>query len=208
MPERYGWRLHAHPLLLAQLQRLQGAANRLAAGDPFNRAGAPDMRVLAALNLLMFEQVPANPLHDDHRIESALPPHAPRWRCACFGGGRFGLYFQPQAAARRIVYGWIDDASAARQPAAGHDEAYVLAGAASTVTAKGRVTLPQPVREAVQLPFGGRLNFWLHGTAILAGQMPAIRPAASLARPRAGLDHPPPLARFPIPAPRVINARN
>jgi hypothetical protein len=76
------------------------------------------------------------------------------------------------------------------------------------VTAKGRVTLPQPVRETLLIPFGGRLNFWLQGTAILAGPMPAIRPAASLktARAPAGLVPPPPLARFP--SPRAINARS
>jgi toxin YhaV len=179
MQERYGWRLQAHPLVAGQLERLGQAVQRANARDPFNRRESADLRLLAALRTVMFEQIPANPWRDDYRQPASAAMGRSRWLCATLGGGRFAVFFRIDPQARRIVYGWIADRSAARRPVI-RDEPYVLFGTVCAVTPKGRIALPLPVREVLQVAFGGRLSFWLQGATIFAGAMPPIGPAAGV----------------------------
>ena len=53
MLERHGWRLHAHPLFLDQLERLVAGVERAKRSDPQGWQGKADTRLLAALRDLL-----------------------------------------------------------------------------------------------------------------------------------------------------------
>jgi hypothetical protein len=171
-----GWHLQAHPLIEAQLQRLGQAVRRTSAQDPFNRGDSADLRLLASLRVVMLEQIPANPFREEYRPH--LTPLLPgsRWLCARLGGGRFGVYFRVDQERRRIIFGWIADRTAFKPPVI-NAEPYILFGVACTVSAKGKIALPQPVREVLQMTAGGRLTFWLQGSTIVAGATRGVWPA-------------------------------
>lgn len=62
MLERQGWRLYAHPHFLAQLERLVTAVERAKRADPEGWRTKTDARLLAALNSLVLDRIPRDPL--------------------------------------------------------------------------------------------------------------------------------------------------
>lgn len=109
-----GWTLYAHPLFLDQLERLTAAVERKAKKDPKGYRTAADTKLLAALNKLAFEVIPADPTRPDYRQGGTLGSDRKHWFRAKFGGGRFRLFFRYSSSARIIVYAWINDSSSLR----------------------------------------------------------------------------------------------
>ena len=195
MTERHGWTLAVHPLFLAQLGRLRLAAQ-------LKPPAHAEARLLATLNHLVFDRIPADPQCCSHAVNVDGGMLRPGWWAARFSGGRFTLYYQADAAARRIVYAWVADRETMPDPII-RNEAFVLHGHICAVTSAGQITLPEPARDALGLLGGSQIGYRLEGgqcsvhrmpaSAIGTRQLPVIPPAAT--RPP-----PPSFRQFPVHA--------
>jgi toxin YhaV len=125
--ERHGWRLHAHPRFLVQLERLLSAVERAKRVDPEGWRGKADARLLAALRALVLERIPRNPLASEFRQGNTLGPTRRHWFRAKFGGNRFRLFFRADSRARVVVYAWVNDRDTLRKAGAGSDPYAVFA---------------------------------------------------------------------------------
>ena len=126
--ERHGWRLHAHPLFLDQLERLLAAVERARRFDPQEWTGKADARLLAALRALLLDRIPRDPLAAEFRQGNTLGRDRRHWFRAKFGGNRFRLFFRADSRARVIVYAWVNDRDTLRKAGASSDPYAVFAG--------------------------------------------------------------------------------
>ena len=126
--ERHGWRLHAHPLFLDQLGRLLAAVERAKGSDPQGWQGKTDARLLAALQGLVLDRIPRDPLAAEFRQGNTLGRERRHWFRAKFGGNRFRLFFRADSRARVIVYAWVNDRDTLRKAGASSDPYSVFAG--------------------------------------------------------------------------------
>ena len=123
MTEANGWTLLFHPLIRAQLEKVDAAAEKaLAAG----REDA-NVKLRAALAKQIYERVPADPGADAFRQGKTLGPAYRHWRRAKFGG-RFRLYFRYDARAKVIAYVWVNDTKTLRKAGAKSDPYAVFKG--------------------------------------------------------------------------------
>ena len=125
--ERHGWRLHAHPLFLDQLERLLVAVERAKRADPQEWQGKADARLLAALKGLLLDRIPRDPLAPEFRQGNTLGRERRHWFRAKFGGNRFRLFFRADSRARVIVYAWVNDRDTLRKAGASSDPYVVFA---------------------------------------------------------------------------------
>ena len=101
MPERHGWRLHAHPLFLDQLERLLAAVERAKRSNPEGWQSKADARLLVALRALLLDRIPRDPLAPGFRQGNTLGPAHRHWFRAKFGGNRFRHWMRRLAEPRR-----------------------------------------------------------------------------------------------------------
>ena len=121
MLERHGWRLHAHPLFLDQLERLLAAVERAKRADPEGWQGKADTRLLAAIRALILGRISRYPLVPEFRQGYTLGRAHRHWFRAKFAGSRFRLFFRADSRARVIVYAWVNDCDTLRKAGAGSD---------------------------------------------------------------------------------------
>jgi len=119
--ERHGWKLHAHPLFLDQLDRLLWAVERARRSDPQGWRGKADTRLLGALRALILDRIPRDPLAPEFRQGNTLGREHRHWFRAKFAGNRFRLFFRADSQARVIVYAWVNDRDTLRKAGAGTD---------------------------------------------------------------------------------------
>lgn len=119
--EACGWQLLFHNCLVEQLDWLNAAAHR-AGGDPHNA----NVRLFARVSRLIFETIPQDPGRDIYRLGNTLGTAHRHWRRARIGE-RFRLFFRYDAAARIIVYVWVNDRDTLRQPGSPRDPYAVFA---------------------------------------------------------------------------------
>jgi len=125
--ERHGWRLHAHPLFLDQLEWLVAGVERAKRSDPQGWQGKADTRLLAALRDLLLDRIPRDPLAPEFRQGNTLGRERRHWFRAKFGGNRFRLFFRADSRAKVIVYAWVNDRDTLRKAGAGTDPYAVFA---------------------------------------------------------------------------------
>ena len=121
MLERHGWRLHAHPLFLDQLERLLAAVERARRADLEGWQGKADTQLLAAIRALILDRIPRDPLAAEFRQGNTLGWEHRHWFRAKFAGNRFRLFFRADSRARVIVYAWVNDRDTLRKAGAGTD---------------------------------------------------------------------------------------
>ncbi len=121
MLERHGWTLHAHPLFLDQLERLLAAVERAKRADPGGWQGKADTKLLAALQALILDRIPRDPLAPEFRQGNTLGRAHRHWFRAKFAGNRFRLFFRADSQAKVIVYAWVNDRDTLRKAGAGTD---------------------------------------------------------------------------------------
>lgn len=124
---RHGWYLLAHPLFLDQLERLLAAVERAKRADPEGWQGKADARLLAALQALLLDRIPRDPLAAEFRQGNTLGPAHRHWFRAKFGGNRFRLFFRADSRAKVIVYAWVNDRDTLRKAGAGTDPYAIFA---------------------------------------------------------------------------------
>lgn len=116
-----GWIIRAHPLFLDQLERLTAAVEREAHKRPETFRSGANAKLLAALQKLMFETIPADPASPAFRQGGTLGPERKHWFRAKFGNGRFRLFFRYSSTAKIIVFAWVNDAETLRSYGARND---------------------------------------------------------------------------------------
>ena len=126
-PERHGWRLHAHPLFLDQLERLLAAVQRAKRADPAGWQRKADACLLVALRGLLLDRIPRDPLSPEFRQGNTLGRDRRHWFRAKFGGNRFRLFFRADSRARVIVYAWVNVRDTLRKAGASSDPYVVFA---------------------------------------------------------------------------------
>ncbi len=109
-----GWTLYAHPLFLAQLERLTIAVERTQIRDPKRYASTADAKLLAAIRKLMLESIPIDPARPEFRQGGTLGRSRKHWFRAKFGAGRFRLFFRYSSTAKIIIYAWVNDSESLR----------------------------------------------------------------------------------------------
>jgi toxin YhaV len=109
-----GWTLYAHPLFTDQLDRLTAAVEKAKRKDPKTYQSTANAKLLAQLQRLAFETIPADPARPEFRQGVTLGPSRKHWFRAKFGGGRFRLFFRYSSSAKIIVYAWVNDSETLR----------------------------------------------------------------------------------------------
>jgi toxin YhaV len=109
-----GWHLFAHPLFLAQLEKLTVAVEKLQQRDPVGYQTTANAKLLAALRQLVFETIPSDPTRADYRQGGTLGRDRKHWFRAKFGNGRFRLFFRFDSKAKIIIFAWVNDETTLR----------------------------------------------------------------------------------------------
>ncbi len=109
-----GWQLFAPPLFLDQLERLIEAVERSKAKDPENYKSTANAKLLAAIEKLIFEQIPGDPTRPEYRQGTTLSGDRKHWFRAKFGGQRFRLFFRYSSETKVIIFAWVNDQTTLR----------------------------------------------------------------------------------------------
>lgn len=109
-----GWTLYAHPLFLGQLEKLTVAVELAREKDAEGYASGANAKLLAAMRKLMFEVIPVDPARPEFRQGGTLGSARKHWFRAKFGNGRFRLFFRYKAAAKIIIFVWVNDSTTLR----------------------------------------------------------------------------------------------
>ncbi len=109
-----GWTIYAHPLLLAQLEKLTAAVEQGKVKDPQGWDRTANAKVLAAVRSLMFGTVPSDPARPEYRQGGTLGAARKHWFRAKFGNGRFRLFFRYDSRSKVIIFAWVNDESTLR----------------------------------------------------------------------------------------------
>lgn len=123
-----GWTIFAHPLFLDQLERLMSTVEALKAKKPHEYQKNANTKLLAALNKLVFDVIPADPTASAYRQGSTLGGGHKHWFRAKFGNGRFRLFFRYESTAKVIIFAWVNDETTLRTYGARSDAYKVFAG--------------------------------------------------------------------------------
>lgn len=102
-----GWIILAHPLFLDQLEKLTEAVETLKGTKPNTYQKSANTKLLAALNKLVFQIIPADPTATVYRQGSTLGDAHKHWFRAKFGNGRFRLFFRYDSTAKVIIFAWV-----------------------------------------------------------------------------------------------------
>ena len=123
-----GWTILAHPLFFDQLEKLTKAVETLKTKKPNKYQKTANAKLLAALNKLVFEKIPADPSATIYRQDSTLGEGYKHWFRAKFGNGRFRLFFRYDSTAKVIIFAWANDETTLRTYGAKSDAYKVFKG--------------------------------------------------------------------------------
>lgn len=123
-----GWTILAHPLFLDQLEKLTAEIEALKAQKPDEYQKNANTKLLAALNKLVFQTIPADPTVTVYRQSSTIGGDYKHWFRAKFGSGRFHLFFRYDPTARVIIFAWVNDETTLRTDGAKTDVYKVFKG--------------------------------------------------------------------------------
>ncbi|MBV9136987.1 MAG: type II toxin-antitoxin system YhaV family toxin [Hyphomicrobiales bacterium] len=110
-----GWTIYAHPLFLDQLEAMIEAVEKARKKDPKGYKKSRAAKLLAAVLKVAFEDIPSDPTRDIYRQSRTLGDEYKHWFRAKFLQ-QFRLFFryQQSAAAKIIVFAWVNDESSLR----------------------------------------------------------------------------------------------
>ena len=103
-----GWILIAHPLFLDAVELLAAEVEALARKDPSGYTKRAATKRLAAINRLIFEVIPADPLNPAFRLGHTLGSDNSGWFRAKFFQ-QYRLFFRFHSEMKVIVYAWVND---------------------------------------------------------------------------------------------------
>ena len=117
-----GWTLFAHPLFLDQVAELAEKVSALKAANPAGYRSKNATKRLAAINKLIFEEIPSDPADPKFRQGNTLGDEHRHWFRAKFFQ-QYRLFFRYHAPSKVIVFAWVNDENTKRAYES-NDDAY------------------------------------------------------------------------------------
>ncbi|MFM8464041.1 MAG: type II toxin-antitoxin system YhaV family toxin, partial [Burkholderiaceae bacterium] len=118
----HGWTVFAHPLFMAQVESLVEQVEALKKKDSTGYVKNNATTRLAAIARLAFDVIPQDPARAEYRQGGTLVDDRKHWFRAKFFQ-QYRLFFRYHAAAKMIVYAWVNDDNTKRAYES-NDDAY------------------------------------------------------------------------------------
>ena len=118
----HGWTVFAHPLFMAQVESLVEQVEALKKKDSTGYVKKNATKRLAAIARLAFDVIPQDPTRAEYRQGGTLGDDRKHWFRAKFFQ-QYRLFFRYHAAAKMIVYAWVNDDNTKRAYES-NDDAY------------------------------------------------------------------------------------
>ena len=103
-----GWAIFAHPLFLAQLEKLSIKVETLKNKDPQSYTKKNATKRLSAIKKLTTEVIPQGPQNREYLQGGTLGASHKHWFRAVFFQ-QYRLFFRYHATKKIIVYAWVND---------------------------------------------------------------------------------------------------
>lgn len=104
----HGWTIFVHPLFLAQIEALILQVESLKQKDPVGYVKKNASKRLAAITKLAFDVIPQDPTRPEYRQGGTLGDAHKHWFRAKFFQ-QYRLFFRYHAAAKVLVFAWVND---------------------------------------------------------------------------------------------------
>ena len=104
----HGWTVFVHPLFLAQIEALILQVESLKQKDPACYVKKNASKRLAAITKLAFDVIPQDPTRPEYRQGGTLGDAHKHWFRAKFFQ-QYRLFFRYHAAAKVLVFAWVND---------------------------------------------------------------------------------------------------
>lgn len=104
----HGWTVFVHPLFLAQIESLILQVESLKQKDPVGYVKKNASKRLAAITKLAFDVIPQDPTRPEYRQCGTLGDAHKHWFRAKFFQ-QYRLFFRYHAAAKVLVFAWVND---------------------------------------------------------------------------------------------------
>lgn len=104
----HGWTVFVHPLFLAQIEALILQVESLKQKDPVGYVKKNASKRLAAITKLAFDVIPQDPTRPEYRQGGTLGDAHKHWFRAKFFQ-QYRLFFRYHAAAKVLVFTWVND---------------------------------------------------------------------------------------------------
>lgn len=104
----HGWAVFVHPLFLAQIEALILQVESLKQKDPVGYVKKNASKRLAAITKLAFDVIPQDPTRPEYRQGGTLGDAHKHWFRAKFFQ-QYRLFFRYHAAAKVLVFAWVND---------------------------------------------------------------------------------------------------
>lgn len=104
----HGWTVFVHPLFLAQIEALILQVESLKQKDPAGYVKKNASKRLAAITKLAFDVIPQDPTRPEYRQGGTLGDAHKHWFRAKFFR-QYRLFFRYHAAAKVLVFAWVND---------------------------------------------------------------------------------------------------
>lgn len=104
----HGWTVFVHPLFLAQIESLILQVESLKQEDPAGYVKKNASKRLAAITKLAFDVIPQDPTRSEYRQGGTLGDAHKHWFRAKFFR-QYRLFFRYHAAAKVLVFAWVND---------------------------------------------------------------------------------------------------
>jgi toxin YhaV len=104
----HGWTVFAHPLFMGQVEALVEQVEALKKKDATGYVKKNATKRLAAIARLAFDVIPQDPTRAEYRQGGTLGDDRKHWFRAKFFQ-QYRLFFRYHAAAKMIVYAWVND---------------------------------------------------------------------------------------------------
>jgi len=108
-----GWSLYFHPLFIDQYSELVSLVDDLYKKHPDTYVNNNKTKILAAINKIIYEEVPQNPFDKKYRQGNTLGTKNKCWFRAKFFQ-QYRLFFRYSTKSKIIVYAWVNDTDTKR----------------------------------------------------------------------------------------------
>jgi toxin YhaV len=103
-----GWVLCAHPVFLQQYEDLIAEVEKLKKKEPNNYKNKNSAKRLAAIQKLVFEIIPNDPMLPEYRLGTTLGEEHKHWFRAKFFQ-QYRLFFRYHKESKIIVFAWVNN---------------------------------------------------------------------------------------------------
>ncbi len=104
----HGWTIYAHPLFLAQVERLIAQVDALRSADPEGYTKKNATKRLAAIASLAFDMIPSDPTRFEYRQGGTLGDEYKHWFRAKFFQ-QYRLFFRFDTRSKTLILAWVND---------------------------------------------------------------------------------------------------